>query len=265
MRALMQAAGMDVPEEHTVDGHNVRGEFRHLNGRTGRAAGAVQSNIGDMARYASALLRHGSGIVRSETFDAMVAPQWCPDARMVNVGLAFGLGRIFGRRVFSHGGGVHGGWSTQMTVYPDEALAVLVHINAMLTVNVPPPLLIEQSVLGATNDPLPAGPLDERIVADAIGTYQAPDGLLTNFRTITGMGRVTIALRNGDLVMTSQRGPMEHGIRLLPGDPGDRDVLTLDDGSPQHGQVALIRDAAGAVTSLRLGLMDLIRAPDPDA
>jgi CubicO group peptidase (beta-lactamase class C family) len=258
MRALMQSAGMEVPNEQTIDGHNVRGEFRHLNGRTGRAAGAVQSNIGDMARYASALLRRGGGIVRPETFDAMVAPQWCPDARTMNIGLAFARGRMFGRPVFFHGGGVPGGWSTQMTVYPDEALSVLVHVNAMLAGNESPPALIEQSVLGAADDPLPAGPIDERTVAEATGTYQAPDGLLTSFRTITGIGRVTIAPRNGDLVMTSQRGPTEHGMRLLPGDPGDRDVLTLDDGSPQHGHVALIRDAAGAVTGLRLGgLMEL--------
>jgi hypothetical protein len=54
-------------------------------------------------------------------------------------------------------------------------------------------------------------------------------------------------------------------MRLLPGDPGDRDVLTLDDGSPQHQHVTLIRDASGAVTGLRLGVVELIRAPDPDA
>ncbi|MDP9236297.1 MAG: beta-lactamase family protein [Chloroflexota bacterium] len=255
MRALMQAAGMEVPEEQTIDGHNIRGQFHHLNGRAGRAAGAVQSNIGDMARYASALLGHGAGIVRPETFDAMVAPQWCPDARMVNVGLAFGLGRIFGRAVYTLGGGVPGGWSAQLTVYPEEGLSVLVHINAMGAES--PAALIEQSVLGAEDDPLPAGPVDERTLADATGKYQAPDGLLTNFRIITGIGRVTIAPRNGDLVMTSERGPIEQGLRLLPGDPGDRDLLTLDDGSPLHAHVALIRDAAGAVTGLRLGMMEL--------
>jgi CubicO group peptidase (beta-lactamase class C family) len=255
MRALMQTAGMEVPEEQTIDGHNIRGQFRHLNGRTGRAAGAVQSNIGDMARYASALLRRGAGIVRPETFDAMVAPQWCPDARMMNAGLAFGRGRIFGRQAFLHNGGVPGGWSTQLTVYPDEGLAVLVHINAMGAESAP--LLIEQSVLGVADDPLPIGRMDERTVAEATGKYQAPDGLLTNFRTITGIGRVTIAPRNGDLVLTSDRGPMEHGMRLLPGDAADRDLLTLDDGSPLHGHVALIRDGTGAITGLRLGMMEL--------
>jgi CubicO group peptidase (beta-lactamase class C family) len=262
MRALMRAAGMEIPEEETIDGHNIRGQFRHLNGRTGRAAGAVQSNIGDMARYASALLRRGAGIVRAETFDAMVSPQWCPDARMMNAGLAFGRGRIFGRPVFLHNGGVPGGWSTQMTIYPDEVLSVLVHINVMGAESAP--LLIEQSVLGAVDDPLPIGRVDERTVAEAAGRYQAPDGLLTNFRIITGIGRVTLAPRNGDLVLTSDRGPLELGMRLLPGDAADCDFLTLDDGSPKHQHVALIRDATGAVTGLRLGMVDLIRAPDPD-
>jgi CubicO group peptidase (beta-lactamase class C family) len=129
-RELLERAGRDVPEEDTVDGYNIRGRYTYVRGR---AAGAVQSTIPDMARYASALLRRGAGIVRPETFDAMVAPQWCPDERLQSMGLTFFRTPLFGRRTFGHGGGVMGGWLSMLTVLPEESLAVLVHANLFLT------------------------------------------------------------------------------------------------------------------------------------
>lgn len=83
-RELAARGGREAPEEPTVDGHNIRGAYQYVRG--GGAAGAVQSTVPDMAHYASALLRRGAGIVRPETFDAMVAPQWCPNDRLESWG-----------------------------------------------------------------------------------------------------------------------------------------------------------------------------------
>jgi CubicO group peptidase (beta-lactamase class C family) len=61
IKAARRKRGMPVEDEPTVDGLNVRGPFLYLNGAA--AAGAVQSTIPDMARYAIALLNRGGGIV----------------------------------------------------------------------------------------------------------------------------------------------------------------------------------------------------------
>ncbi|HSP56417.1 MAG TPA: serine hydrolase domain-containing protein, partial [Dehalococcoidia bacterium] len=70
---LLRRIGQEPPAEETVDGLNIRGNYTYV---WDRPAGAVQSTIPDMARYASALLQQGSGIVRPETFQAMVSDQW---------------------------------------------------------------------------------------------------------------------------------------------------------------------------------------------
>lgn len=126
-RELGRRGGVEMPDEPTVDGVNIRGKFLHIRG--GGAAGAVQSTIPDMARYASALLRGGGGIVRPATFEAMIAPQWAPDERLVSWGLSFQRFARFGRRIFGHGGGVIGGWNTMLLVIPADDLALLIHAN----------------------------------------------------------------------------------------------------------------------------------------
>ena len=63
-RFQLERAGIAVPDEPTVDGHNIRGKFTSDFNKSMVAAGGVQSTVPDMARYASALLRRGAGVVR---------------------------------------------------------------------------------------------------------------------------------------------------------------------------------------------------------
>ena len=114
---IMALLGQNVPAETPVDGYNIRG--KHIYVRP-RAAGSVESTIYDMAKYASALLRKSKGVVKVDTFDKMLSPQWCPDARLNSMGLAFMLSERFGRRAFGHGGGISGGWNTHLTIIPEE-------------------------------------------------------------------------------------------------------------------------------------------------
>ena len=55
---VMEVLGNSPPEETPVDGYNIRGDYVYVGPR---AAGAVQSTIHDMAKYASALLSQGCG------------------------------------------------------------------------------------------------------------------------------------------------------------------------------------------------------------
>jgi CubicO group peptidase (beta-lactamase class C family) len=95
-------------------------------------AGAAYSTTRDMARYVSALLdgganEHGS-ILRPETLDSMFGPHYQPDPRVPGVGLAFFRGDEGGHRVVAHDGLVPG-FSSQMTVAPDDGLGVVAFTN----------------------------------------------------------------------------------------------------------------------------------------
>jgi CubicO group peptidase (beta-lactamase class C family) len=266
-RVLIERSGGQVPDEEAVDGHNIRmAKYEYVRGDSMRACGAVQSTIYDMARYASAPLRRGGGIVREDTFAAMVAPQWCLDDRMPSQGLAFGRLHRFGRRVFGHGGGVGGGWNTMLSVLPDDDVALLVHLN-LASMDI---MHVDSTLMRALVDAPPAAwkaacPLDPVMLAAAPGQYQWSSGPLTSLRIITGLGRVRVKDHDGDLYVHSERGPWKDGARMLPADPSGSTFFMLQTEDIEPTYVALLRNDAGEITGLRAGLMDLIRAPDPDA
>ncbi len=232
-----------------LDGHNIKGEWVYVNGR---AAGAVQSNITDMARYASALLNDGAGIVRPETFAEMLSPQWCPDDRLFNIGYSFFRSRQFGEFVFGHGGGVAGGWNTDLAVIPGRNLAMMVHLNATLDVSGEVYSQLLQAVLGAPDPVLPDVTLDPKILAAAPGVYSMPEGKLTNSRPIRTHGRLQITGESGELILRSRRGPFRSGVRLLPADENDPFFLALDTSALQKPKIALVTNAGGEVTGMRL-------------
>ncbi|MBI2913654.1 MAG: beta-lactamase family protein [Chloroflexi bacterium] len=260
---LLRRIGREPPQEETVDGVNIRGKYQYV---TGRAAGAVQSTIADMTRYASALLRQSRGIVRPQTFDAMVAPHWCPDDRLINWGLSFSRASVFGHRFFGHGGLVAGGWSSQLMLFPEDDLALLVHCNLQFDKSEAVVARIVQAVLGAPNITVDPLPVDPRILATAPGVYEAPTpGTLTNFRVISTCGRIQISARDGGLVLHARRGPWKAGLRMLPADPDDPAFFRLDTGEPEPPRLVLVLDDAGAVSGLRFDrLVHMARNPHVD-
>lgn len=259
MRELMHRIGREIPDEETADGHNIAGKYEYVRGR---AAGATQSTVPDMARYASALLRGGAGIVSPGAFAEMVKPQWQPDARLPGWGLGFQIRPFFGHPGFGHGGGVIGGWNTYLSVFPGDGIGVLLHVNLMYEEfdhQVVPALM--GAALGAEWSPPPEIPIDERILETAPGVYEAPTpGPLTNFRIMNDTGRVLIAARDGGLSFRSRRGCWKQGVPLRTVDPSEPDLFELQDGTPEPPRLAMVRDASGAVTGLRLGrLADMHR------
>jgi len=256
-RELAARAGVTLPDEPTVDGLNIRGAFLHIRG--GGAAGAVQSTVPDMARYARALLRGGAGIVRPETFAAMVAPQWCPDERMDSWGLSFARHARFGRRIFGHGGGVLGGWNSTLHIIPSEDLALIVHANCYFDEFVQ----LQSRLLAATLDasaPRLGGGIASEVAAAAPGVYEAGPGKLTNFRVSGGTGRVLIKADADGLMLYSRRGKWKNGVRMHPAEAGDPGFFHLADDAMEPARIALIRDEQGRVSGLRGdGLMVMVR------
>jgi CubicO group peptidase (beta-lactamase class C family) len=249
-RELLERAGRPVPHEETVDGHNVRGKAVANDHHGMLAAGAVQSTMPDMARYAAALLRRGGGIVRPETFDAMVAPQWCPDDRLVSWGLSFSRWRRAGRRAFGHGGAYFGGWNSNLAVLPEEGLALIVHMNVMLDSPGPIFARLQRAVLGAPAPAIPDAPVDEDVLASAPGVYECTPGRLTNFRPSTNLGRVQITRDGTALTIRSRRGAWKQGVLLVGS--GEQDPLLLAALAPDSdpATVLLTRDATGRIDGL---------------
>lgn len=263
-REQFQRAGIPIPDEPFIDGHNIRGAFRAEFNKGMLAAGAVQSNIPDMARYASALLRRGGSIVRPETFDAMVAPQHAPDDRMVSWGLALSRTPRFGRQIIGHGGAFFGGWNTNFALVPGEGIAVLQHMNIMLDSPAPIFNRILRAVFNAPPTTFVERPVDPAILAGAPGLYECTPGKLTNFRPATRIGRLQIAAEGGTLVLRSRWGAWKGGVRMTPADASDPAFFAIETEGSEPAYIALTRDASGRVDGLRCDeLTYMVRRREP--
>ncbi|MBF6600126.1 MAG: beta-lactamase family protein [Dehalococcoidia bacterium] len=250
-RAQLERAGIPVPDEPTIDGLNIRGKFTLEFHEGMNAAGGVQSNIPDMARYASALLRRGAGIVQPATFDAMVAPQWCPDDRLVSWGLAFVRAPRFGRQTFGHGGAYFGGWNSNVMVVPEDNVAVVQHMNIMLDEPAPVFNAVARAIfdVAAPADEAPP-PVDPSVLETAPGIFECPPGRLTNFRPVTRVGRIELYREGDALVLRSRRGAWKAGLRLQPL-RGGGELYELPQTNGERPRVVLTRDATGRVDGLR--------------
>lgn len=86
-------------------------------------AGNLYTTAEDLARFASALLAGGAGLVKKETMEEMWRPQ------LTREGTGFGLGFMVERfrehRAISHNGAVYG-YSASLMLLPEEKLAVVV-------------------------------------------------------------------------------------------------------------------------------------------
>jgi CubicO group peptidase (beta-lactamase class C family) len=250
-RELLERAGIKVAEEPAVDGYNIRGEYRAEFNKAMIAAGGVQSTVPDMARYAAALLARGGGIVRPETFESMIGPQFCPDPRLESWGLSFERAPLYGRASISHGGAYFGGWNSNLMAFPDDGLAIIQHMNVMLDRPSPVFSRIRRAALGAPVPARRAAPLDPALAASATGVFECPPGRLTNFRPSLRVGRAQLSVRDGDLWLHARRGVWKDGVRLLPADASDPAFFVVDRDGDEPSYVVLTRGADGTVDGLR--------------
>jgi CubicO group peptidase (beta-lactamase class C family) len=259
--SLLRFMGVDLESEVTVDGHNLAGAYMPLWG-TG-AAGAVQSTVPDMALYARALLRGGSGVVQTATFRSMTSGQWQPDARLPGWGLGFRVADIAGHREFGHGGAVFGGWNTRLAVFPDLDAALLIHINVSLDLFEVLVSRLVYAFLGHEDPALPSVAPEPNVLATAPGVYELPGAdPLTNFRPRFNCGRVQITSSEGGLTLHSRRGVWKDGVPLRPIDPAEPDLFAIDLDGFGRQQIALMLDDSGGVTGIRFPQLFEMRRND---
>lgn len=260
-RFQLQRAGIDVPDEPTVDGVNIRGEFRADFNQGMRAAGGVQSTLPDMLTYASALLRQGGGVVRPATFAQMTSSHVRADVRMVDWGLSFARNPLRTRSVaprdwpalIGHGGAYFGGWNSHLDILPEQDVGVVIHMNIMLDAPEPVFRHIHRAVLDLPDASYPPRATDRQLLGTAPGTYELPmPGPLTNFRPQTRVGRITVAAEGDRLVLRSRWGNWKQGVPLTPCDEQDPGFFAIEQEGFEPKYVAFQRDEAGAVTALHL-------------
>lgn len=86
-------------------------------------AGNLFSSVDDIARFASALIAGGGGVLQKKTLEQMWQPQFTEDKG--GFGLGFMVGKFREHRSISHNGAVYG-HSTSLVVLPDKKIAVIV-------------------------------------------------------------------------------------------------------------------------------------------
>ncbi|MGI8786225.1 MAG: serine hydrolase [Pyrinomonadaceae bacterium] len=92
-------------------------------------AGSMYTTTGDLARFASALFAADSNapnaILKKDTLEKMWQPQYAAPDQKGGFGLGFFISDLDGHRQVGHGGAIYG-FSTQLSVLPDDKLGVVV-------------------------------------------------------------------------------------------------------------------------------------------
>lgn len=108
-----------------TDGKQVPARPIHMS--VPHAAGALVGSVGDLAKWAKAL--HGGKVVKSETYQQMIARTRLSDGEEVDYAYGLANGDVRGRRSIGHGGGIFG-FSTASLYVPGDDVFVAVFANS---------------------------------------------------------------------------------------------------------------------------------------
>lgn len=89
-------------------------------------AGNLFASAGDVARFASAMLAGGKGLLEAESLAEMWKPQLTEEEN--GFGLGFVAGKFRGHKSVGHGGAVYG-FSTSLVILPEAKVAAIVLAN----------------------------------------------------------------------------------------------------------------------------------------
>jgi hypothetical protein len=204
-----------------------------------------------MTRYASALLRRADGIVRRETFETMIGPQFCPERRLQSWGLLFQRTPFHGRTLIGHGGAYFGGWNSHLDVSFEDNMAVVQHMNVMMADPAPVFNAILRAVFDLEVEAIQPRATDPAVLEQASGMYELPPGRLTNFRPATGIGRIRIDRAGDRLELTSRWGDWKQGVELLPADLNDPLCFAIAATDDEPKVIVFTQGADGRIDGLR--------------
>lgn len=211
------------------------------------AAGFLFSSAGELARFTMALMDggmlEGRRVLAEQAVRQMTTGHRAIPGSAARYGYGLRVETVGGRRVWAHGGAING-FDAQVTMFPDQRLAVIVFDNRSGA-----PLrgitdLVAQRAAGIAPASAPATPAPRDATAaeraQLVGSYAH------------GPLRVTLFEKDGALML--RQGPGEMPVRLV-GD--DRLVTVPPQGEPTT--VLLVRGADGRVEFLHQGLRAIPR------
>ena len=222
------------------------------------ADGAMFSTIEDFSRFTSALVSDSNPILKPETFQQMMTPQFQLDKRLSAMGLGFFISnpnKWGGHQIVRHDGALLG-WSTSSWFAPKLGLGAYVFTNT----NDPAPIHIAHSVMrylipdDKRTFPKPAEP-HPLIWPDLTGRYEPTAGLNSNARLWLSYGaRLTVSIENGKLMLKSRIKKWKAGIELTPADPDDPYAFMAG-----HQPIIFKRDLNGRINCIQFSQHQFFR------
>ncbi len=159
------------------------------------AAGALTSNVDDMAKWDSAI---ASGkLLKAESWKRVFTDYRLSSGQTTNYGYGWEIGALEGKKMYAHSGGING-FRTHALSLPTEKIYAVVLVNADSGVADPEVLAsrLAAAAMGKTIPEFKAIQLDTKILDQYVGVYKIDE---KNRRFVTREGN--------QLVMTRSNGP----------------------------------------------------------
>jgi CubicO group peptidase (beta-lactamase class C family) len=196
------------------------------------AAGSLLSSVDDLASWNEALL--SGKLIQRDSLEKAWTPYKLKDGSSSRYGYGWGIGTVDGRRVISHGGGIHG-FSSDGILYPEDRLIVIMLTNSTAPARAPGQLTPKIAAL-ALGKSLPgertAVAIDPKVFDSYAGEYEIRAGFTIKF------------FRQGDKFMTQATG---QPVFEIFAESETKFFLKVVD-----GQVEFVKDASGRVTGMVL-------------
>ena len=231
-------------------------------------AGSMYTTTGDLARFASALFAADdnapNAILKKDTLEKMWKPQFAAPDQKSGFGLGFFISDLNGHRQIGHGGAIYG-FSTQLSILPDDKLGVVVVTTKDFSNGVTSRIAdaaLKAMLAERANKPLPLPDLTAPVAPDVAKKIAG--------KYVNGDKKIDLIERGGTLSILN--GGFEARLRSL-GDAlviddkfafGKRVVPNADAGSIKVGDEIYKRASDGKPAPAPEKLRELIGEYGPD-
>ena len=151
-------------------------------------AGSMYTTTGDMAAFASTIFAAMDGssdtLLTKSLLEQMWKPQFAKEGQQTGAGIGFFVSEIDGRRSVGHGGAIYG-FSTQLSVLPDDKLGVIVVATEDFTNGVTSRIadlalksMLKERTGKSVSIPPPTLPIEPKVLKKAAGKYEKSGEIL---------------------------------------------------------------------------------------
>lgn len=206
------------------------------------AAGSLYTNSGELARFATAMLNQGGGLIRPATLGEMWREQYGKTGAR-SFGLGFVLGSLDGQRTAGHGGAVYG-HVADLRLMPDAGIGVVVFatVDSSNTAQRIGTHALRSLLAARQGKPLPIWARSQAISGAAAARASG--------RFVDGADSVSLRVFDDRLVLDAPE--LNGELRRI----GDR--IVLDDVHAQRDAIALAPDN----NSIEIGGRRFVRAAE---